>query len=376
MHGARLCERLQDLLCGRFLSRYTGRAIKRGTMRVSRCWWGVAGAGLLLWGLAARPQEAGGPTYTLKAQSNLALLDVVAVDHNSLVPDRTLTQADFVLLDDGKPVPIASLDRDSAAAMRPLLLWVIVQCRMPDWQEEGSGFMGGTAEPLAKGLTHLHANEKVAVAHWCDDGHFAVDLHPTLDHGAVIPTTGKAMLTKLNSGRELREGEIALQKMLRLTQEVSRNEAPGFMPVLLFLHGDKTGAPPREIDKLLVETLESNAVLFLLNDGALMGWSLPPDIPERSHVLRFLSEQTGGAAMAVQSGTGDRDGYSEALAAILDRLHGRYQIGFVPQKLDGKVHSLKVELTPEAKQMHHGLSLMAHSSYRAPLAEGRTVRAR
>lgn len=337
---------------------------------------GLAGVGLLALGLGARGQQEAGPTYTLQAKSNLTLLDVVAVNHNSLLPDKTLTQADFVVLDNGKPMPIVSLDKNSAVAVRPLLLWVMVQCRMPNWEEEGSGFMGGRTEPLAKGLTHLHQHEMVAVAHWCDDGNYEVDLPPAFDHGAMFAAANAAMLTRLTSPRDYREGEVALQQMIRLTQETSAKDAPGYMPVLLFLHGDQTGAPGHEIDKLLVETLERNAVLFLINDGAFMNWSLPPNNPERSHVLRFLSEQTGGGAMVVQSGTGDPDGYSEALAAILDRLHGRYQVGFVPQTLDGKVHTLKVELTSEAKKAHPGVFLSARATYRAPAAGDAAVRAR
>ena len=319
--------------------------------------------GLLLCSLSVSLPAQNTPAYTLHAQSNLTLIDLTAVDRDTLVPDRTLTREDLQIFDNGNPVPTKNLDQGSGSAFRPVLLWLITQCNMNHWTEEGSGFIAGNAAALKKGMTHLHANEMVAVAHWCDSGEVGVDLRPSLDHDAALPAIDAVLRPVFTKPSDTRPGELALQAMIRQTQEVSRQAPPNFIPVLLFLHGDQTGAPASEIEKLLEETLQSSSMLFLLNDGAIQSRGGTFLGIERSHMLRYLAEQTGGAAIVADSH--NPDSYSEALATILDRLHDRYQIGFVPQKLDGKVHKLKVQLTPEAKKSHPRLLLKARAEYRA-----------
>ena len=192
----------------------------------------------------------------------------------------------------------------------------------------------------------------------------AVDLKPSLVHDAAIAAVNGVLKPLFDKPSNRRTGEQALQAMIRQTQQVSQQAAPHFIPVLLFLHGDRTGAPPSEIDRLLEETLENSSMLYVLNDGAVQGWGGSLLGMERSHVLRYLAERTGGAAMIANRQ--NPDCYSEALAATLDRLHGRYQIGFVPQTLDGKVHKLKVQLKAEAKKSHPHLLLKQRAEYRAP----------
>jgi hypothetical protein len=54
-------------------------------------------------------------------------------------------------------------------------------------------FVAGNAGALTKGMTHLHPNEMVAVAHWCDNGEVAVDLRPSLAHDAAIPAVNEVL---------------------------------------------------------------------------------------------------------------------------------------------------------------------------------------
>jgi hypothetical protein len=48
---------------------------------------------------------------------------------------------------------------------------------------------------------------------------------------------------------------------------------------------------------------------------------------------------------------------------IIVRLHFRYELGFIPPKLDGKRHELKVELTKEAREKHKGIRLKFRPEY-------------
>ena len=79
-----------------------------------------------------------------------------------------------------------------------------------------------------------------------------------------------------------------------------------------------------------------------------------------------------GAALIVRDYRTDRLAYSEALAAILDRLHTRYQIGFHPQFRDGKVHSLTVQFTDAIRgagtPRRSRLVIVAASASREPSA--------
>jgi hypothetical protein len=51
------------------------------------------------------------------------------------------------------------------------------------------------------------------------------------------------------------------------------------------------------------------------------------------------------------------------LEAILTQLHFRYQLGFVAQAIDGKRHTLKVELTREARAKHKSVRLRFRLQY-------------
>ena len=219
----------------------------------------------------------------------------------------------------------------------------------------------GTVQSITEGRMSLRMDD---VAHWCDNGEVAVDPRPSRAQDAAIAAVNGVLKPVFDKLSNSRPGELALQAMIRQTHQLSQQAAPHFIPVLLFLHGDRTGAPPGEIDKLLVETLENSSMLYVLNDGAVQGWGGSLLGMELSHVLRYLAEQTGGAAMIAN--WQNPESYSEALAAILDRLHGRYQIGFVPRTLDGKAHKIKVQLTAEARKSNPHLLLKERAEYRAP----------
>jgi hypothetical protein len=51
------------------------------------------------------------------------------------------------------------------------------------------------------------------------------------------------------------------------------------------------------------------------------------------------------------------------LEEILRQLHFRYELGFQPEALDGKRHTLRVELTDAVKNQHKGLRLRYRLAY-------------
>jgi len=51
------------------------------------------------------------------------------------------------------------------------------------------------------------------------------------------------------------------------------------------------------------------------------------------------------------------------LEEILQQLHGRYELGFQPEALDGKRHKLRVKLNDAVKNQHKGVRLRHRAAY-------------
>jgi hypothetical protein len=76
-----------------------------------------------------------------------------------------------------------------------------------------------------------------------------------------------------------------------------------------------------------------------------------------------MAKHTGGQYFSTPA-----EGFAAALETILQQLHFRYELGFIPQAIDGKRHELKVELTAAARKQHKGVRLRFRQEY-IPLAE-------
>jgi len=105
------------------------------------------------------------------------LVDIVTLKDG--LPDKTLRRDDFQLFDNGAPVSIKTFDTGFQSSSRPLSLWMIVQCRMPGWDSQGSGLFAGEIHRLLPALEKLNQQDTIAVAHWCDNGDAQLDLMPT-----------------------------------------------------------------------------------------------------------------------------------------------------------------------------------------------------
>ncbi len=105
-------------------------------------------------------QEPAAPDFRIS--SDLVLLDVVATRRGTAAPEKLLTRDTFRVFDNGQPVSIATFD--AGAAVRPIALWFVVQCRMEGWDAQGSGLFAGQAARLAPALASLPSSDAVAVA--------------------------------------------------------------------------------------------------------------------------------------------------------------------------------------------------------------------
>jgi len=284
------------------------------------------------------------PDITFHSSSHLVLVDVVALNAKNGLPDKTLKREDFQVFDNGRLVSLKTFDSGANFTTRPLALWLVVQCAMPGWEREGSGLFAGQISVFKPALQDLEKQDTVAVAHWCDDGQSKVDLLPTPNVDQAIASLEQVLATPLKTDGHDRPGELALQGTLQLIVDATRSLVPEPVPVMIFLYGDYSAMPRAEADHFIGELLETSAVAYGLRDRRSPRiWSLG----EQGAIANYIATQTGGEYLRVTSET-----YATGLEEILRQLHGRYELGFKPEVLDGKRHKLLVTLSDAAKKQH------------------------
>jgi hypothetical protein len=308
---------------------------------------------LSLSGLTALAQES---QITFHSSANLVLIDVVARNPKSGLPDKTLTRADLEVFDNSRPVSIKTFDNGAQFTTRPLAVWFVVQCYMPDVVTEGSGLFRGQINLFAPALTYLDKQDTAAVAHWCDNGESKLDLLPTKKVEEVPTALEQVLAPSIEAKDHDRTGELALQKSLQLIVDTTRSSKPEPVPVVIFLYGDHSGMPKSEANHFIDELLETSAIAFGLKDRRSPGIRFL--LGEQKEVAHYIATQTGGQYLTVTA-----ENYASGLEEILQQLHFRYELGFTPGVLDGKRHKLWVKLTDAAEKQHKGVRLRYRAAY-------------
>jgi hypothetical protein len=88
---------------------------------------------------------------TIRVQSSLVLVDVIAQDPESGLPIRDFKKEDFRMFDNRREVRVATFDAGARYDTRSITLWLVVICN------EG-GIVGASAEFAGKESTRLHWN--------------------------------------------------------------------------------------------------------------------------------------------------------------------------------------------------------------------------
>ena len=197
-------------------------------------------------------------------------------------------------------------------------------------------------------LQKLPGADTAAVAHWCDDGTFGVDLAPTIDRAAPA----KALHTVLSASPVKTSdtpGENALHDVLERIPYVSFSYQPQAMPVLVFLYGDQSGMYQHKLEDTVQQVLRCSGIVYELDNGAIrkplrITTDASPFPNSKSQVVHYLAEQTGGQVYSTWTNK-----YGENLDRLIGDLHRRYEIGFVPPTLDGRRHEIKIKLMDEAR---------------------------
>ncbi len=295
----------------------------------------------------------------IRVQSSLVLVDVISQGPKNGLPVRDFRKEDFRVFDDLQEVPISTFAAGAHNDTRPVTLWLVVICNEGGKSEfEASGGFGGKESLFRPALDHLEKQDTVAVAHWCDNGETQLDLLPTEDRDSAIRVLVETLkpIPFHTGGNSDEVGEVTFRKMIRLIIQDAHRRNPQPLPVIVFLHGDYTGQPRRELDDLVDDVLETSGIAFGIKDTRSPGLHSFPG--EQAEILGYMAKHTGGQYFSVPP-----QGYAAALEAILMQLHFRYELGFVPSAIDGKRHQLRVELTEEAKKAHKGLRLRFRPEY-------------
>lgn len=327
-----------------------------GALRLALICFLVTAAGFLV----AQQNAPPSPTPTFRVQSSLVLVDVMGKDPKSGLPVRDFKKDDFRLFDNRHEVKISTFDAGARYDTRPITLWLVVICN-----ESGLPKFGASAEFLGQeslfqpALDHLAAHDRIGVAHWCDDGDSRLDLQPTEDHDEAIQKLGETLKPipfEGGSPSTDEAGEQAFRKLIRLIIRDAYQKNPKPLPVIVFLHGDHTGQPRRQLNELVDDFLETSGIVFGIRDARSPNLSFI--IGEQSKIMHFMAKHTGGDYFSVS-----RTEYAERLQTILIQLHFRYELGFIPPAIDGKRHELQVELTRSAKAQHKGLRVKYRPQY-------------
>jgi hypothetical protein len=293
---------------------------------------------------------------TFRVQSSLVLIDVISQDLKSGLPVRTFKKGDFRVFDNQHEVRIATFD--AGADTRPIAFWLVVICNEGGIAGASAEFMGNESL-FRSALDHLEKSDRVGIAHWCDNGETQLDLLPTEDRDSpmrVLAETLKPIPFQGGTFAANEVGEKTFRKIVRRIIQDAYRKNPRPLPVIVFLHGDHTGQPRRELDKLVDDFLETSGIVFGIRDDRSA--QLLFLIGEQAKILHYMAKHTGGQYFSAAPA-----GYAAALQSVLVQLHFRYELGFIPPTIDGKRHELKVELTKEAKKQHKGVRLRFRPEY-------------
>jgi hypothetical protein len=296
---------------------------------------------------------------TIRVQSSLVLVDVMTQDSKSGLPVRDFKKENFRLFDNGREVPITTFDAGAQYDTRPITVWLVVICNESGLPKFGaSAEFAGEESLFRPALDRLEDHDSVGVAHWCDNGETKLDLLPTQNRDSPIRAlveTLKPIPFAGGTSASDEAGELAFRKLIRLIIRDAYRRNPKPLPVIVFLHGDHTGQPHRELNDLVDDFLETSGIVFGIRDYRSPNVHL---IGEQAKIMHYMAKQTGGQYFSVPPSE-----YAATLEAILMQLRFRYELGFIPPAIDGKRHELKVELTKEANEKHKRVRLRSRPEY-------------
>jgi VWFA-related protein len=249
-----------------------------------------------------------------------------------LIPD--LTQNDFEVFDNGKPVPITLFD----AQVQPIS--VVVALDTSGSMTLVLDFVKQAAEAF---VLRLLPADRAMIANFDD----RVRMSPgfTSDRDALL----RHLRTEIMFGNGTKLWDALYQSAALLSQETSRK-------VLLVLSDGENTAGDMDGDAVLSRALDDHVMVYTIGmrnrffNGQAWVVSRPDGF------LRKLTEQTGGGHFDLKATTD----LNTTFTRIADELHRQYLIGISATPPDGTTHKLDVRVKVP------GMRARARKSYVAP----------
>jgi Ca-activated chloride channel family protein len=272
----------------------------------------LAMALVLLFSATALTQQA-----TFRSSTRIVPVFATVTDNQGrLVPD--LQQADFTILDNGKPQQISFFLNE----VQPFT--VVVMLDTSASMTANLDLLKSAAEQFV--LRMLPA-DKGQVGAFNDKIQFSGTF--TSDRDDLIGALGD-----LQFGNPTRLYDAANQSMAVLT-----DEADGRKVVLLFTDGDDT-ASRIGLGDVLDRARDEEIMVYAigLESDYFNGARMVRSRPDRG--LKRLAEETGGGYFELKK----TDELASTFTRVAQELHSQYALGFTPTTLDGKEHRLEVRV--------------------------------
>lgn len=281
-----------------------------------------------------------------RATTDLVSLYVTATDKSGrLVTD--LTRGDFEVRDNGKVQPLAMFSND----VQPFSAVVMLDC---------SGSMADEIETLRQGasafVSKLLPNDRARIGSFSREVRIAPDGFSS-DHDALnrvlqsdlqglgpspvwtavdrsitalLPLTGRRVVLLFSDGHDdPARGQIKTD----VKDVMWRSQVDGIM---VYAIGFATeGGWPASSSRSI---FQPGAGQFRGHAGPTSNASSKTEPPDRS--LRKLAEESGGGYFEMD----ETHDLTATFSRVAEELHRQYWLGFAPQKLDGKVHTIEVRV--------------------------------
>ncbi|MBI2222401.1 MAG: VWA domain-containing protein [Acidobacteria bacterium] len=186
---------------------------------------------------------------------------------------------------------------------------------------------------------------------------FLIRLHPD-DQGAVGAFSDKIYVSGLTDDRdslvaELKELDFgyptrlydALSEAMLQLRQADRRKV-----VLVFTDGEDTASRTGR-DAVVDRARNENVMVYGIGMRTVVG----PVRSRPDRVLKKLADETGGGYYELKQ----QDPLTSTFTEIATELHSQYVLGFVPERLDGRVHKLEVRVK------RPGLTARSRKSYLA-----------
>jgi Ca-activated chloride channel family protein len=253
-----------------------------------------------------------------------------------LVPNLELE--DFEVYDNGKSVKITYFDNKTTA---------INVITMLDTSGSMTLLLDRVKDAAEQFLMRLLPEDTGRVGAFNDKIQFFPKDEFTSDRDVLIRS-----LRELDFGYPTRLWDAVDESIRRL------EPVPGRRAVLVFTDGADT-ASRRDLDDVMQQARAKEIMVYAIGLATEISPNGQRQRSQPDRGLKKLAEETGGGFFLLKN----EDELGPTFTRVAQELHSQYVLGFTPETLDGKVHSLDVKVRKA------GMTPRARKSYLASKAE-------